>query len=385
MLHYHQGSQIPKISTIRLAAQEAARVYVNLVKEGAPMGLLNLGGGLAVDYSGRRMADENSMNYSLREYCADLVEAVQKVMDEADVPHPDIVTESGRAIVSYYSVLVFNILDVNRVSHEDQLPKLPRGCSDTLRSMMEVVQNMDKLAVRETYHDILFYREELLTLFRTGQVSLRERALGDQIYWNVLTKVAHRSDGVEELDGLRTRLADFYYGNFSMFQSLPDVWAIGQFFPVAPIHRLAEQPTRNAVISDVTCDCEGVLNSFITDEGKQSTIPLHALKDNDPYMMGVFLVGAYQETLGDLHNLLGDTSVVTVRIKSGKISYSRQLEGDTAAEVLSYLEYVPRDLLRRFRTLTDDPATAKRVDPEKAEAVYKNYRRNLKSYTYFRE
>jgi arginine decarboxylase len=173
MLHYHQGSQIPKISTIRLAAQEAARVYVNLVKEGAPMGLLNLGGGLAVDYSGRRMADENSMNYSLREYCADLVEAVQKVMDEADVPHPDIVTESGRAIVSYYSVLVFNILDVNRVSHEDQLPKLPRGCSDTLRSMMEVVQNMDKLAVRETYHDILFYREELLTLFRTGQVSLR--------------------------------------------------------------------------------------------------------------------------------------------------------------------------------------------------------------------
>ncbi len=385
MLHYHQGSQIPKISTIRLAAQEAARVYVNLVKEGAPMGLLNLGGGLAVDYSGRRMADENSMNYSLREYCADLVEAVQKVMDEADVPHPDIVTESGRAIVSYYSVLVFNILDVNRVSHEDQLPKLPRGCSDTLRSMMEVVQNMDKLAVRETYHDILFYREELLTLFRTGQVSLRERALGDQIYWNVLTKVAHRSDGVEELDGLRSRLADFYYGNFSMFQSLPDVWAIGQFFPVAPIHRLAEQPTRNAVISDVTCDCEGVLNSFITDEGKQSTIPLHALKDNDPYMMGVFLVGAYQETLGDLHNLLGDTSVVTVRIKSGKISYSRQLEGDTAAEVLSYLEYVPRDLLRRFRTLTDDPATAKRVDPEKAEAVYKNYRRNLKSYTYFRE
>jgi arginine decarboxylase len=385
MLHYHQGSQIPKISTIRLAAQEAARVYVNLVKEGAPMGLLNLGGGLAVDYSGRRMADENSMNYTLREYCADLVEAVQKVMDEADVPHPDIVTESGRAIVSYYSVLVFDILDVNRMAHEDQLPKLPRGCSDTLRSMMEVVQNMDKLAIRETYHDILFYREELLTLFRTGQVSLRERAQGDQIYWNVLTKVARRADGVEELDGLRTRLADFYYGNFSMFQSLPDVWAIGQFFPVAPIHRLEEQPTRDAVISDVTCDCEGVLNSFISEDGKRSTIPLHPLKPNEPYMMGVFLVGAYQETLGDLHNLLGDTSVVTVRIKGGKISYSRQLEGDTAAEVLSYLEYVPRDLLRRFRNLTEDPAAVKRVDPEKADAIYRNYRRNLKSYTYFRE
>ncbi len=383
MLHYHQGSQIPKVSTVRLAAQEAARVYVNLVKEGAPMGLLNLGGGLAVDYSGRRTADENSMSYTLREYCADVVEAVHKVMEESDVPHPDIVTESGRAIVSYYSVLVFDILDVNRMSSGEPLPKLPRGSKDTLRSMMEVVQNIDKLNVRETYQDILFYREELLTLFRTGQVSLRERAVGDQIYWHVLTEVSRRSAGVAGLEELKTRLADFYYGNFSMFQSLPDVWAIQQFFPVAPIHRLDERPSREAVISDITCDCEGVLNCFMDGEGRKSTIPLHPLEGNDSYMMGVFLVGAYQETLGDLHNLLGDTSVVTVRLHNGKITYSRQLNGDTAAEVLSYLEYTPRDLLKRFRTLTEDPATAKKVSEEDAEAIYRNYRRNLKSYTYF--
>lgn len=383
MLHYHQGSQIPKVSTIRLAAQEAARVYTNLVKEGAPMGLLNLGGGLAVDYSGRKVADENSMNYTLREYCADLVEAVHKIMEDAGVPHPDIVTESGRAIVSYYSVLAFDILDVNRMSNGEPLPKLPRGSSDTLRSMMEVVHNIDKLGATETYHDIIFYRDELLTLFRTGQVSLRERALGDQIYWHVLTAVSEKLEEGTELKGLKTRLADFYYGNFSMFQSLPDVWAINQFFPVAPIHRLNEEPTRQAVISDVTCDCEGVLNCFMDDAGKKTTIPLHPLKDDEPYIMGVFLVGAYQETLGDLHNLLGDTSVVTVRLKNGRISYSQQLAGDTAAEVLSYLEYVPRDLLKRFRSLTEDPLSAKRVDEETAEAIYRNYRRNLKAYTYF--
>jgi arginine decarboxylase len=383
MLHYHQGSQIPKVSTIRLAAQEAARVYANLVKEGAPMGLLNLGGGLAVDYSGRRVADENSKNYSMREYCADIVEAVQKIMDDAGVEHPDLVTESGRAIVAYYSVLVFNILDVNRMASDEPLPKLPRSASDTLRSMMEVVENLNKLSAQETYTDIIFYRDELLTLFRTGVVSLRERALGDRIYWHVLTAVAERLEEGTELKGLKTRLADFYYGNFSMFQSLPDVWAINQFFPVAPIHRLDEQPTRQAVISDVTCDCEGVLNCFMDDAGKKTTIPLHPLRENEDYMMGVFLVGAYQETLGDLHNLLGDTSVVSVRIRNGKISYSRQLPGDTAAEVLSYLEYTPRDLLKRFRALTDDPPTSRKLDEETTEAIYRNYRRNLKSYTYF--
>lgn len=386
MLHYHQGSQIPKVSTIRLAAQEAARVYVNLVREGAPMGLLNLGGGLAVDYSGKKQADENSMNYSLREYCADIIESVQKVMDEANVNHPDIVTESGRAIVAYYSVLVFDILDVNRMASDEPIPKLPRGSSDTLKSMLEVIENLESTSAQETYTDIVFYRDELLTLFRTGQVSLRERALGDRIYWHVLTLVAERTrhDTSEEMTGLRTRLADFYYGNFSMFQSLPDVWAIQQFLPVSPLHRLDEKPTREAVVSDVTCDCEGVLNCFIGENGKRSaTIPLHALKGNDDYMMGVFLVGAYQETLGDLHNLLGDTSVVTVRLKNGKISYSRQLEGDTAEEVLSYLEYVPRDLLKRFKTLTEEPATQKKISEEQASALYKAYRKNLKSYTYF--
>lgn len=385
MLHYHQGSQIPKVSTIRLAAQEAARVYCDLVKEGAPMGLLNMGGGLAVDYSGKRVADANSMNYTLREYAADLVEAVQKVMDDEDVEHPDIVTESGRAIVSYCSVLVFDILDVNRmVSDEPLPPKLPRGSPDSLRSMMEVVENMDRLGPQESYHDVTFYRDELLTLFRTGQVSLRERALGDRIYWYVLSQVASRVKNDEDLGQLRTKLADFYYGNFSMFQSLPDVWAIHQFFPVSPLHRLNEKPTRSAVISDVTCDCEGVLHCFIDDDGKQApTIPLHALDSGENYYMGVFLVGAYQETLGDLHNLLGDTSVVTVRMQNGKISYSRQLGGDTAAEVLSYLEYEPRDLMKRFRALTDDPGVHKRCTPEEIEAICRNYRRNLKSYTYF--
>lgn len=384
MLHYHQGSQIPKISTVRLAAQEAARVYANLVKEGAPLGLLNLGGGLAVDYSGSRTADDTSMNYTLQEYCSDVVEAVQGIMDEAGVEHPDIVTESGRAMVAYYSVLVFDILDVNRTDSREPLPKLPRHAPGTLKSMMEVVENLDKLNVQESYHDIVFYRDELLTLFRTGAVSLRERSVGDQIYWHVLNEIGRRSNGGSEPMGLETKLADFYYGNFSMFQSLPDAWAINQFFPIAPIHRLDEQPTRNAVISDVTCDCEGQISCFMDGSGnKRTTIPLHEIKDAEDYIMGVFLVGAYQETLGDLHNLLGDTSVVTVRLKNGRIVFSRQLAGDTNAEVLSYLEYEPRNLLKRFRALTEQAVESGKVTEEAAEIIYKNYRQNLKSYTYF--
>lgn len=384
MLHYHQGSQIPKISTVRLAAQEAARVYVNLIKEGAPLGLLNLGGGLAVDYSGTRIADDTSMNYTLQEYCSDVVEAVQKIMDEAGVEHPDIVTESGRAMVAYYSVLVFDILDVNRTDTGEALPKLPKHAPGTLKSMMEVVENLEKLNLQESYHDIVFYRDELLTLFRTGAVSLRERSMGDQIYWHVLNEISRRGKGNLEAMGLETKLADFYYGNFSMFQSLPDAWAINQFFPMAPIHRLDERPTRNAIISDVTCDCEGQISCFLDSDGeKRTTIPLHDIKDNQDYIMGVFLVGAYQETLGDLHNLLGDTSVVTARLKNGRIAFSRQLSGDTNAEVLSYLEYEPRNLLKRYRALTDQAAENGKVSDETAEAFYRNYRSNLKSYTYF--
>jgi arginine decarboxylase len=386
MLHYHQGSQIPKISTVRLAAQEAARVYVNLIKEGAPLGLLNLGGGLAVDYSGSRTADDTSMNYTLQEYCSDVVEAVQGIMDEAGIEHPDIVTESGRAMVAYYSVLVFDVLDVNRTDTGEALPKLSKHAPGTLKSMMEVVENLDKLNLQESYHDIVFYRDELLTLFRTGAVSLRERSVGDQIYWSVLNEISRRATtkGGLEAMGLETKLADFYYGNFSMFQSLPDAWAINQFFPIAPIHRLNEEPTRNAVISDVTCDCEGQLSCFMDEAGKvRTTIPLHEMKDNEDYLMGIFLVGAYQETLGDLHNLLGDTSVVTARLKDGKIAFSRQLAGDTCAEVLSYLEYEPRNLLKRFRALTDAAVESGKITEETAEVFYKNYRSNLKSYTYF--
>ncbi len=384
MLHYHQGSQIPKISTVRLAAQEAARVYVNLIKEGAPLGLLNLGGGLAVDYSGTRSADDTSMNYTLQEYCADVVEAVQGIMDQAGIEHPDIVTESGRAMVAYYSVLVFDVLDVNRTDRGEPLPKLPRHAPGTLKSMMEVVENLDKLNLQESYHDIVFYRDELLTLFRTGTVSLRERAMGDQIYWSVLNEISRRSQGQHESMGLETKLADFYYGNFSMFQSLPDAWAINQFFPISPLHRLNERPTRNAIISDVTCDCEGQLSCFMDEDGvKRTTIPLHEIGEGDDYVMGVFLVGAYQETLGDLHNLLGDTSVVTARLKDGNIAFSRQLAGDTCEEVLSYLEYEPKQLLKRFRALTDSAVDAGKITEEVAESFYKNYRANIKSYTYF--
>jgi arginine decarboxylase len=392
MLHYHQGSQIPSIRAIRNAAVEGARVYVGLVQEGAKMGILDLGGGLAISYDGLKSSSEGS-DYGTKEYCADVIEAISEVTDEAGVAHPDIITESGRAVVAYYSVLVINILDINRYEASG-IKKLPAKSPALVRNLFELRERiringmkLTRELMQEIYNDAVYYREKIRTEFSSGKITLRQRSMGEEFYWEILTWVAAEmkrggfdAEQMERLAGVQT---DFYYGNFSLFQSLPDSWAIDQLFPVMPIHRLKEEPTRQVVLSDITCDSDGKMDRFIHTQDIHSSLPLHDIRVDDEYMLGIFLVGAYQETLGDLHNLLGDTNVVSVRIENGKLKYTRELEGDTVSEVLTYVEYDPKELVRRFRVLAESAVNAKRITAKERHHIMEAFEEGLRGYTYF--
>ena len=397
MLHYHQGSQIPNIRAIRQAVTEASRVYVGLVQEGARMGILDLGGGLAISYDGLKGASAASSNYGTKEYCADIIEAITEITAEAGVPHPDIITESGRAIVAYYSVLVINILDINRTESREDVPdiELSKDAPALLKNLIELrvdsVRNASKTTrdrLQEIYNDAVYYRDKLRSEFNYGKVDLRTRAHGEELYWDILKwvsgmleKCEHDGSQMERLDAI---LTDCYYGNFSIFQSLPDLWAIDQIFPVMPIHRLKEKPTRNAVLSDITCDSDGKIAKFALSDGIRHSLPLHdpEIEKGEDYMLGIFLVGAYQETLGDLHNLLGDTNVVSVHIENGKIKYS-ELEGDSVAEVLTYVEYEPKEMVTRFRHLAENAVLSKRISATERREIMNAYEAGLRGYTYF--
>lgn len=394
MLHYHQGSQIPNIRAIRQAVTEATRVYCGLVQEGARMGILDLGGGLAISYDGLKGATVASSNYGTREYCADVVEAITEVTGEAGVPHPDIITESGRAVVAYYSVLVINILDINRfepvarVEVAKDAPALVRN----LAELSEEGKKNTKLTrdrLQEIYNDTVYYRDKLRSEFNYGKVTLRDRSQGEELYWDIMTWVSSQlpvtgHDG-SQMERLETVMTDFYYGNFSVFQSLPDLWAIDQIFPVMPIHRLKEKPTRRAILSDITCDSDGKIDHFAHSGEISGSLPLHdpEIEAGQEYLLGIFLVGAYQETLGDLHNLLGDTNVVSVSLESGKLKYRREQEGDSVAEVLSYVEYDPKDMAVRFRQLAESAVASKRISASERREIMDAFDAGMRGYTYF--
>ncbi len=387
MLHFHLGSQIPNIRNIRAAVSEGSRFYVNLVQEGAKMGILNVGGGLAVDYDGSHTNFASSSNYTIDEYAADVVETVMTLTDAAEVPHPVIISESGRATVAHHSVLLFNILDVSRFESHGLPSSLPDNASEALKNLMHTNQSLTAKNVQECYHDAVYYRDEVRSAFEHGVVSLRERALAERIFWHVVNRVAAEVKGrkyvPDELAGLSAAIADVYHANFSVFQSLPDSWAIEQLFPVIPIHRLSEAPTRQATVADITCDCDGKISKFIDLHDVKNTLPVHQLND-DEYYMGVFLIGAYQETLGDLHNLLGDTHVVSVQIdQTGLIEYDREIPGDTVADVLSYVEYNPSDLLDRMRKHAEAAVRSGRITPQERREIVAAYETGLRGYTYF--
>lgn len=387
LLHTHLGSQIPNIRDIRNGVMEASRYYAELVREGAPMGNIDLGGGLAVDYFGSRSNQMHSMNYSLEEYCADVVEVIMSVLDPLDIDHPHIVTESGRALVAYGSILLFNILDVTRFEPHKLDAEAEFG-HDYLGYLADVLKNLSNDRVQECYNDAVYYRDELRELFRRGQLSLRDRSLGEDYFLEIMQKIRRLDPGQGDLDedtlSLTDYLADIYYGNFSVFQSLPDIWAIDQVFPIMPLHRLGEKPERQAMLADITCDCDGKIDAFVVNSEIQRVLPLHSLKEDEEYYLGVFLVGAYQETLGDLHNLLGDTHVVSVRLhEDGTFHYVKEVEGDSVGDVLSYVEYDPRDMLKAFRDSAEQGVREGRITPFERQQLVALFADGMRGYTYF--
>ncbi len=388
MLHYHLGSQVPNIDHIRQAIAEAVRFYVDLRNEGAPMGILDIGGGLAVDYDGSHTNFPSSSNYDLDEYSSDIIEAVMAATDPAGIPHPVILSESGRALIAYHSVLLFNILNTARYESHQIPAHLDPAAPPPVRNLKEVDDMLTSKNLQECYHDAMHYRDELRNGFLGGSVSLRQRATGEQLFWRTVARIAREAQNLryipEELQKLDTTLADIYYGNFSVFQSLPDSWAIGQLFPITPIHRLNECPTRIATIADITCDCDGKIDRFIDLHDVKGALPVHELKPGEEYILGVFLVGAYQETLGDLHNLFGDTNIVNINVDAhGQLEFGEEMQGDAVSDVLSYVEYEPKELLERFRELAENAVRSQRIAPSERRAIIDAYEAGLRGYTYF--
>jgi len=388
LLHYHLGSQIPNIRDIRGGVLEATQVYMDLVREGANMQFLDLGGGLAVDYDGSKTNYIHSRNYTLDEYCADIVDVVMRTLDPEGIPHPTIITESGRATIAYSSVLIFNVLDV-ATFRAGQIPDQIDGSEHSLiQSLKESLDALSEKNLQECYNDAIFYRDEARELFKRGQLSLRTRALSENLFLKIMERVLKLSERaprqLQEIDKLREHLSDIYYCNFSLFQSLPDVWAIDQIFPIAPIHRLKEEPTREAIIADITCDCDGRIDRFTNMHDTKTTLALHPLKDDEEYYLGVFLVGAYQETLGDLHNLFGDTNVVSVRLRAdGTHEFADEIEGDSIADVLSYVEYQPNMLRERFRKIAERSVREGRISASERQTVMKAFSESMLGYTYY--
>jgi arginine decarboxylase len=390
LLHYHLGSQVPNIRDIRGGVLEACRYYVSLKQEGAPLGYLDLGGGLGVDYDGSQTNSHYSKNYSLDEYCTDVVETIMSTLGPANIAHPVIITESGRATVAYSSILLFNILDVTSYEPQGTAPVVPENEHELVKNLHEVLNNVSIKNAKECYNDAIFYREEIRDLFRRGQIQLRSLSLAENIFlhivWDIVT-VLHKARRVPAgFDNLEESLADIYYGNFSVFQSLPDVWAIEQVFPIMPVHRHTEAPTRRAFFADITCDSDGKIDRFIESGGMDRTLPVHTLIEGQEYYFGVFLVGAYQETLGDLHNLMGDTNVASVRIREdGGFEFAREMSGDSIAEVLSYVEYEPQNLLEQFRRTAEAAVQKERITLAQRQEMLESFSASLRGYTYYED
>lgn len=384
--HSHLGSQIPDVNDVRRAVGEACRYFVELTREGAPLTHLDLGGGLGVDYTGEKTASENSINYSVDEYCANVVETVIYAMDEAGLDHPTLVTESGRAVVASSSMLIFNVLETT-LYDSPTAPEPEDGDHHLVSDLAAIKDYVGSDRLQECLNDAIFYRNELRALFRRGYIGLRQMSRAERMFLHLMAlikKLAPAPGIAPEIDAHLEKIADIYHCNFSLFQSLPDVWAINQLHPVVPMQRLNEVPDRRAVLSDITCDSDGKIDRFILDDGVSPSLPVHSVRDNEPYYLCVFFVGAYQETLGDLHNLFGDTNVATIELRDdGGFDLLHEQEGDTIAEVMSYVEYDPRDCVAAFRQIVDQEISEARLKASDRKTLMTAYRDSINGYTYY--
>jgi arginine decarboxylase len=389
LLHFHIGSQITNIRHIKAALNEAARIYVDLVRQGAGLTCLDVGGGLGVDYDGSQTNFESSVNYTLQEYANDVVYHLQSVCDDAGVPHPTIFSESGRATVAYNSVLVFNVLGVSDVTENGVPQQLPDDAEQPLVDLFDTYQRLNGRNMLEGYHDAQQALDTAMNLFNAGYLSLVRRAQAENLFWGICRKIDRLSRQLdyvpEDLEGLEAMLSETYFCNFSLFQSLPDSWAIKQLFPIMPIHRLRERPTHAAVLGDITCDSDGKIERFIDRRDVKRTLSLHSL-DSRPYYLGAFLIGAYQEILGDLHNLFGDTNAVHVSMGSGDdVIVETMITGDSVREVLEYVEFDTHALVDRLRTAVDQAIRDNRIDDHQAGRLLRFYETGLDGYTYLED
>ena len=387
LIHFHLGSQISAIRAIKNAMREAGRFFVEIVKLGAPLKYLDAGGGLGVDYDGSQTNFASSMNYTLQEYANDLVFSLQEICDTAGVAQPTIVTESGRAVVAHHSMLVVDALGVGEFDVGKAPDKLPEEASRVVRNLFDTWRDISSKNVREAYHDALEYREEALSLFSLGSLSLPERVVAEDIFWaicqRILKQVRDMREVPEEFEGLERTLSDTYFCNFSMFQSLPDIWAIDQLFPIMPIHRLTEEPTRRAVLADITCDSDGKIDHFIDRRDIKNVLELHPLVPGDEYFLGVFLAGAYQEILGDLHNLFGNSNTVHVSLApGGGYQIEHVVTGDTVTDVLKYVCYAREDLVARVRRFAEQAVRSNGMSLEETRSLLRMYEEGLSGYTY---
>jgi arginine decarboxylase len=389
LLHFHLGSQITNIRYIKRALNEASRIYVDLVRQGAGLQYLDVGGGLGVDYDGSQTNFESSANYTLQEYANDVVFHIQSVCNDAEVPHPTIFSESGRAVVAYHSVLVFNILGVSGRGDNDVPADLPEDAEQPLRDLADTYRDVTVRNVLEAYHDAQQALDMAMSLFGGGYLPLDQRCLAENLYWATCRKIRRLMNEMEyvpeELHGLDSLLSETYFCNFSLFQSIPDSWAIRHLFPILPIHRLDERPTHHTVLGDITCDSDGKIERFIDRRDVKRSLPLHSF-DGRPYYLGAFLVGAYQEILGDLHNLFGDTNAVHVGLdRNGEVIVDAVIHGDSVRDVLQYVQFDPKTLVSQLQASVEQAVRESRIDDHQAGRFLRFYEASLEGYTYLED
>lgn len=387
LIHFHIGSQINKIRVVKNALREATQFYVQLSKLGFDIDFIDIGGGLGVDYDGTRSSSsESSMNYSIQEYANDAVSAVVDVCTKNGLKQPNIINESGRSLTAHHSILIFEVLETTQLPVWKDSQEIGADDHELARELYDIWDRLDGARLFESWHDALQIREEALDLFSLGLVDLRTRAQMEELFWSIAREVCDIANGMrhapEELRKVSKMIPDKYFCNFSLFQSLPDSWAIDQMFPIMPIQRLDERPDREATLQDMTCDSDGKIANFVSSRADTTTLPLHSLRDKEHYYLAVFLVGAYQEILGDMHNLFGDTNAVHVSVNSKGYTIDQLIDGETVAEVLDYVQYNPKKLVRTLETWVTQSVKEGRISVEEGKEFLSNYRSGLYGYTY---
>ncbi|MDR1737749.1 MAG: biosynthetic arginine decarboxylase [Candidatus Symbiothrix sp.] len=387
LIHFHIGSQVTKIRRIKNALREASQFYVQLRHLGYAVEFVDIGGGLGVDYDGTRSSkSESSMNYSIQEYVNDSISTLVDACTKNEIPQPNIITESGRSLTAHHSVLIMQVLETATLPEWGEEEILPDDAHELVKELYKLWDEMNHPRLIETWHDAQQIREESLDLFSLGLIDLLTRAQVEKLYWSIAREVQQMAMNMkhapEELRKISKMLPDKYFCNFSLFQSLPDSWAIDQVFPIVPISRLDERPNRTATLQDITCDSDGKIDNFINMKNYTYHLPVHSFNKKEPYYIGVFLVGAYQEILGDLHNLFGDTNAVHVSVNKDGYQIEQVIDGETVADVLEYVEYSPKKLVRTVESWVTTSMKEGRITVEEGREFLSNYRSGLYGYTY---